>query len=151
MTYYQIVLEDLSREITGETYNITPPYEPHSSFEEKFYLTQKALERARRMGDRTLQLINAFYLGQLLEKETKSQTQRNYYAQQLTAHYRTTVVRIFYIYEVFGVEHLMRSTQTTLTTIRKLSFKEFQQLVLVSAQIFNGVENWRGSDVMAVT
>ncbi|GET60682.1 hypothetical protein GLOIN_2v1780851 [Rhizophagus irregularis DAOM 181602=DAOM 197198] len=114
------------------------------NFEEKFRLMNEATERSKRVGDRVLWLVNLFYLGQLLERQTKDNKQRNYYRQQLTEHYRTIVTRMFYLFEYLGVEQIMRTIRITPTLLREVSQTEFQKLVTKALQIFNGVENLSG-------
>ena len=82
-----------------------------------------------------------------MEKGTESLTQRSYYAQKLSLHYRTVVVRTYYIFEPFGVAQIMRTRRTSLTMIRQLKSKEFRNLVEESLCIFNGVENLEESTV----
>ena len=80
MEPYQEVLSDLLQIYPEETVEYPAPYDDNMTFERKFIVTQKSLERARRLKNRILQLVNAFYLGKLLEHEANSSTQRSYYA-----------------------------------------------------------------------
>lgn len=143
-TAYYDILSDLQANQPSDVVQYPLPYTDSMSFEEKFNLTVNAVDRAKRMGDRTLHLVNSFYLGQLLEKRTVDNAQRNYYSQRLTIHHRVVAVRTFYLFEFLGVEQIGRATRTTPTAIRHLSQAEYQRLVLNSIEIFNGVENLRG-------
>ena len=150
MTHYRTILEDLRATTPREVIAFPPPHEEHMTFEEKFRITHRALTRAKNTSNRILQLTNAFYLGQLLEIGAESEGQRKYYAQQLTAHYRTITKRMYHLFEIPGTEQIMRTTGTTLTTIRLLSSGEYEDLVSESLNVFNGVENLGGSDVTPV-
>jgi len=134
---YQIILEDLLQNSPLRIIAYPPPYSSGASIEEKFRLVNEAIERAKDLDDRILQLVNMFYLGQLLVRKIESRDQRNYYTQRLSAHYRVTAKRIFYIFEAPGVNQLMRTTRTTLTTLRRISKKEYKDLVIKSTQLFN--------------
>ncbi|CAB4496104.1 unnamed protein product [Rhizophagus irregularis] len=61
--------------------------------------------------------------------------------QQLTPHYHITSQQIYYIFEALGVNQIMRTENTTLTLVRKLRQEKYQDLVMRSLEIFNGVEN----------
>ena len=137
MTHYQDILSDLNANSPQEIIVYPPSYEDNMLFEEKFIQTRKALFRAKSMSNRKLTLANAFYLGQLLEVEAETERQREQYARQLTTHYRIVIKRLYYIFETLGVEQIMRTTETTLTAIRSLSSKEYEDLVLESLRIFN--------------
>jgi hypothetical protein len=146
-TYYQIVLDDLSADVDEQEEEYMPPYDISATFQDKFNQTLKAISRAKRLQNRSLQLLNAYFLGQLLEKEAESLSQRGYYAQKLSQYYRITAIRTYYIFEVFSTRKIMKSLRTSLTTIRRLNAREFQDLVVRATIIFNGVENWEESDV----
>ena len=137
MNHYQDILSDLNANSPQEIIEYPPPYETNMSIEEKFKQTRKALSRAKSMNNRILTLVNAYYLGQLLEIETDTERQKEQYARQLTTHYRIVIKRLFYIFETLGVKQIMRTTRTTLTAIRSLSSKEYEDLVLESLRIFN--------------
>jgi hypothetical protein len=140
-TYYQIVLDDLSLEEEEYAIDYEPPYDAFMSFDRKFDLTKKAMLRAKRLQNRTLQLLSAYFLGQLLETQTESSIHRGSYICRLSPYYRVVVVRTYYIFEVFGTKKVMSTLRTSLTTIRRLKKVEFQNLVLQASTIFNGVEN----------
>jgi hypothetical protein len=144
---YQNVLHDLLLPIEEQDFNYVPPYSDGSTLDEKFNATIRSLFQAKRLQNRSLQLLYAYYLGQILEEQTNPIVKRTYYAQQLTSYYRITAVRVYYLFKPFGPMKVMNSTRTSLTIIRKLKTEEFQDLVLRSSLIFNGVENWEGSDV----
>src|SRR5215212_5800344 len=110
-------------------------------FDRKFDLTLKALLRAKRLQNRTLQLLGAYFLGQLLETQTESSTHRGSYMCKLSPYYQVVVVRTYYIFEVFGAKKVMSTLRTSLTTIRRLKRDEFQDLILQASTIFNGIEN----------
>jgi len=146
MTYYQSILADLFQVFPTEV-RCPESFDMYTTHEEKFAAVTKALEHATRLGDRVLSLVYAFFLGKFLEKDLKLSPLRSYYKQQVSVHYKTVAIRVYYIFELPGVEQIMRTTNTSLTTVRKLSYKKYVDLVAKSFEIFNGVENLGGNDV----
>ena len=134
MNNYRTILDDLSNILPVRVTTYSPPYEDYFTFEEKFMQTRKALTRAKNTNNWILQLANIFYLGQLLE--TGTEEDRNHYASQLTGHYKILTKRTYYIFEIPGVSQIMRTTKTKLSTIRLLSSKEYEDLVLEASNIF---------------
>ena len=139
--HYRTVLDDLLRPITEDEIEYNPPYDHGSTFEEKFTSTLRALSRAKRFQNRPLQLLNAYFLGQLLETKAESPIQRSYYARKLSIHYRLTAIKTFIILELFGPKKVMNAASTSLTTIRRLTMEEYHNLAIEAQRIFNGVEN----------
>ena len=95
-----------------------------------------AIEWNKRLQEKQLQLVNMFYLGQLLEKGMPSPGQRDEYARRLSVHYRTAAIRLFYIFEAPGVAQLMKAENITMTNLRNLSIEEHHDLVQLSNEIF---------------
>jgi hypothetical protein len=141
---YQIILNDLTRAPDTAIDVIPPPYEEDVPFDDKFKATLRAMNRATRIKNRSLLLLNAYYLGKLLEDSEESLTKRRYYSSQLSQYYRLVSVRLYYLYEYLGPRHILSSTRTTLTNIRDISSAEYMNLVDIALNIFNGVENLEG-------
>ncbi|CAB5145820.1 hypothetical protein RhiirA5_411367 [Rhizophagus irregularis] len=146
MDAFQIIYTDLYQNQPAVVVPYPPPFDDNISHGEKFRILKEAIERAKRFGNRILLLTNLFYMGHFLEKEMTG-TLRSYYAQQLSIHYRTSAIRIYYIFELPGVAQITRTTQTTSTMIRQLSHEEYQKLVTESIGISTGVEIFAGDDV----
>jgi hypothetical protein len=134
------VLDDLLRPIIEDEIEYNPPYDHESTLEEKFTLTLRALSRAKRFQNRPLQLLNAYFLGQLLETKV-APTEQDHYARKLSVHYRLTAIKTFIIFEAFGPKKVMSAANTSLTTVRRLTMEEYHDLAIEAQRIFNGVEN----------
>ncbi|CAB4444375.1 unnamed protein product [Rhizophagus irregularis] len=141
MEPYQSILEDLLQTTPVEVTPFPLPYEPNMKPERKFEILCDALNRIKHFNNRLLLLVHLYYLGRFLEKETESSVQRSYFVRQLTAHYRTSATKIFYIFEIPGAKQIMRTKKTNVTLLRELNTQEYQDLVLRASEIFNGVEN----------
>src|SRR2546425_1144181 len=96
MSLYQDVESELLEMTPEDPMEYPPPYDPNMNLPEKFNVTIRAVERAKRLQNRILQLVNVYYLGVLLEIEA-GPAERDRYAQQLTSHYRITAVRLYYL------------------------------------------------------
>lgn len=141
MDSYQKILEDLYQIFPIEVTPYAPPYEETATMDAKFGALKEALERSRRLGNRQMQLMYAFLLGQFLEKDVSTNALRTHYTQQLTQHYCVASQRTYGIFAALGADQIMRTVNTTLTLTRRLSQEEYQGLIIRSLEIFNGVEN----------
>jgi hypothetical protein len=83
-------------------------------------------------------------MGKLLEFDIETLTRRSYFSDRLSPYYLRTSVRLYYLLEHIGPEHLMKTTKMTLANIKELSSAEFDDLVIEMMRIFNGVENLGG-------
>ena len=92
-------------------------------------MTLRVINRASWLRDRILILLNAYYIGKLLEDDKESLTRRTYYSSKLSQYYRIVLVRLYYLYEYFGPKRIMNSTGTTLMNIRNLRSSKFLELV----------------------
>jgi len=133
---YHTILEDLHQDSERNIAEILPPYDVEATYEEKFTITYRAMQRASRLKRRILLLVNAYYMGRLLELDAASPTERHHYSSRLSQYYRVTSVRLYYIYEHLGIGQLMKSTSMTLTTVRNLSSAEFDELTVEALNIF---------------
>ncbi|PKB92410.1 hypothetical protein RhiirA5_444786 [Rhizophagus irregularis] len=65
---HQKILEDLYQIFPIEVAPIMPPYDEDATMDSKFETLKEAIRHSKRLGDRRLHLVNAFFLGQFLEK-----------------------------------------------------------------------------------
>jgi len=79
------------------------------------------------MDDRISLLVNAFYIGQIIEEEM-TPAQRTSNKSNLTAYYYQVCIRTYYIFENFGLQQIYRTRKTTLAMISRLKSTEYRQL-----------------------
>jgi len=79
------------------------------------------------MKDRISLLVNAFYIGQVIEEEM-TPAQRTLNKSNLTSYYYQVCVRTYCIFEKFGLQQIYRTHWTTLTMISKLKSHEYRDL-----------------------
>ena len=64
-----LILQELQRPVLEVTFEPTRPYTPDMTISEKVKRTYRALLKARRVNNRILILLNAFFLRQLLNDD----------------------------------------------------------------------------------
>ena len=69
-----------------------------------------------------------WYIGEIIETLV-DEKERGLYIRELTDHYYKLIKRVYYLYEVIGLDQIGRTQRTTVTKIAKLSQNEHQQLV----------------------
>ena len=126
-TFYQTILEDLSEPSSVDSIIEPSPFKEITPISMKVKLTFRKLHRAKRMDDRISLLVNAFYIGQIIEEEM-TPAQRTSNKSNLTAYYYQVCVRTYYIFEKFGLQQIYRTRQTTLAMISKLKSAEYREL-----------------------
>src|SRR5215469_14785257 len=88
----------------------------------------KQLRRAKSMKNRRETLINAWYIGEVIETKAKDLTERTLCLKKLSPYYQKVVVRLYYIFEFLGVESVGNSRNTTLMMISKISNAQYVAL-----------------------
>ena len=125
---YQIVYDDLSQTSSTNPILITPPYNQNDDIKQKTKDAFKSLRRAIKVENRILSLVNAFYLGQLIEA-TESSVERTICRNLVTEHYRKIAIKTYYIYEVLGVLQIQRSKFITTSIILRLKKLDYKKLI----------------------
>ena len=134
-----LILQELQRPLLEETFEPTRPYTPNMTIDEKVKRTYRALLKARRINNRVFILLNAFFLGQLLNDDILP-AQRTLQCQTMTTHYHQSATRVYHLFETFGTQQIMATHALTLTWIRKLRSSEFQALLCKAMEISVGTE-----------
>lgn len=117
-----------------------PPYQTDATLTQKVRLTYQTLLRSTRMRNRLLSLVNAFYLGQLIDDATISPAQRTLQMATITKHYYRTAIRVYHLFENLGVHRIFDTQRLTLTMVRQLKSNEYQALLLKTLDISAGAE-----------
>ena len=76
---FKIILKELQMSVNLPDEEIQPmilPYQTDATLTQKVWITYQTLIRSTRMRNRLLYLVNAFYLGQLIDDATISPAQR---------------------------------------------------------------------------
>jgi len=126
--------EDLEQNSSLEI-PLRAPFNDDMTLQQKVQSTYRALLRACRIRDCVLILVNAYYLGQLLETESTNPSERMMLRNMVTIYYRLGVTRIYYLFEFLGVEQIQRTRIINFATIRQLKAFEFRALVNYAHQL----------------
>jgi len=73
-------------------------------------------------------LINAWYIGEVIETRTTSLAERVLCLKLISQYYQKVVIRLYYIFEFLGVEVLNCSTNITLAMVSKLNNSQYVTL-----------------------
>ena len=91
-----------------------------------FRLIRLSLQTRNRIGA----LINAYYLGYLLEIRASTPNERKQCRKVLTQHYRYASTRIYNIFSILGVQQISRTQRVDFWSYKHLSSPEYNQLLM---------------------
>jgi hypothetical protein len=128
MNNYDRILEDLQRDNTITNLDITLQNENESPNQQITSLLRQ-LRRAISRRNRVETLLNAWYIGEVIETKTSSLTERALCMKLLSPYYQKVIVRTYYIFEFLGTEQINRTRNTTLTMISRIGTVQYQNLL----------------------
>ena len=126
MSYYDIILQDLTAEMETSYYMQDTPYSIEMEAKIKIEITYECLLRAQRLRQRISSLVFAYFLGQLIEKRELS---KRIIKQIVSEHYFAIAIRTYYIFELNPVQIYATKRMSTIM-IRKLKQREFNRLTI---------------------
>ena len=107
---------------------IPPPYNENMELEEKFSIVYRELQRKTRVKNRILALMNAFYLGKLLD-EIPECSILSRYQNRVTSHFLRLSRNTFEIFKDFS-EQIGETLTITVQMLRKLKRNEITRIIL---------------------
>ena len=120
MNDYDLIVEDLQQILPSYVTVIPPFYSNLDQPEVKVRVLNRQLRRSKSTNNRVELLANLFYLGELLELHFDHQ-ERKRVIKNASQHYQSISVKLYYIYETLGVEHVYRSRNLTPTILKRIS------------------------------
>ena len=78
------------------------------------------MQRSKSNNNRVELLVNLFYLGELLEIHLDP-NERSKGVKLITHYYLSLSIRVYYLFEVLGVEQIYRSRNLTTTMLKSLT------------------------------
>ena len=120
MNDYELIIEDLQQTLPAFVTVIPPFYSNLDSPEVKIRTLNRQLRRSKSTNNQVELLANLFYLGELLELNFNHQ-ERKRGIKNVSQHYQSISVKLYYIYETLGVEHIYRSKNLTPTMLKRIS------------------------------
>jgi hypothetical protein len=106
---------------------IPPPYNENMELEEKFSIVYRELQRKTRIKNRILALMNAFYLGKLLD-EIPERSILSRYQNRVTSHFLRLSRNTFEIFKDFP-EQIGETSTITVQMLRKLKRNEISRII----------------------
>jgi hypothetical protein len=106
---------------------IPPPYNENMELEEKFSIVYRELQRKTRVKNRILALMNAFYLGKLLD-EIPEHSILSRYQNRVTSHFLRLSRNTFEIFKDFP-EQIGETSTITVQMLRKLKRNEISRII----------------------
>ena len=106
---------------------IPPPYNENMELEEKFSIVYRELQRKTRVKNRILALMNAFYLGKLLD-EISERSILSRYQNRVTSHFLCFSRNTFEIFKDFP-EQIGETSTITVQMLRKLKRNEISRII----------------------
>jgi hypothetical protein len=113
------LLDEIQNYLPIDVGELVPPYSQDATIEEKFKAAHHTLRQSIKLKNRMLSLVNAYYLGKILN-EFETSTQKFLFKRKLTVHY---AVMAEYTYDIFELNPIviMHMANFTVQRIKKLS------------------------------
>ena len=127
--YYLNILSDLLENDPANPMVTPDPYNELQSLETNIRMFYRLLRWSTRTGDRIGGLVNAYYLGYLLEERATTPLERRKCRRILTKHYTLSCVRLYSLFVIIGRQQLYQTQRSNFWMFRKITRQEFNQLL----------------------
>src|SRR5215813_3564862 len=127
MNDYDLILQDI-QQTNDQNVSLIPLHNREDDPKLQVKYLMKQLRRAKSMNNRREMLVNAWYIGEVIETRTTSLAERVLCLKMISQYYQKVVIRLYYIFEFLGVEIINRSTNITLTMVSKLNNSQYVTL-----------------------
>lgn len=134
----QTILDDLQQVFPIQIDLPLPPYQGEDEFEIKFTWTLKNLQKSIRRKQRISSLVNAFYMGQLLD-QILSASERLRFKRKMTSHYAIMAEKTYDLFELYP-ELIMKTQILNVQAIRTLKRPQIEE-IRNEMMIFAGATN----------
>jgi hypothetical protein len=127
--YYLNIFSDLLEVNPTNPMTMPDPYNAQQSLSTNIRAFYRLIRWSLRTNDRVGSLVNAYYLGYLLEERASTPSERRKCRRLLTKHYILSCTRIYNIYNILGIQQLYRSQRSSYWMFRKITRQEYCQLM----------------------
>ena len=114
------MVDDLKRKAPENPIVLENSFNAELTIDRNVQHIYRHLLRSIRTGDRILSLVNAYYIGEILEV-TALPHERTSIRRILTPYYVEVIRHLYNIYEPLGVEQLYRTKDLKISHFRKIS------------------------------
>ena len=141
-------IEEIEQDILGvhpeDTERLIPPYDRNDDEQRKFDKAHRALRRSIQLKMRLFSMINAFYLGKILN-DCEDLANRSKYRKGLSKHYLAIADYTFDLFEQYP-EQILATKTLDVQQIRKLKRPNILQLREKLFEFFVGTQILVGED-----
>jgi hypothetical protein len=129
MSSYTKILEDLHQTEPIHPTIMPPFHQQNDTTSQQINSLLRQLRRAKSLRNRVETMIILWYLGEVIETKTTTPTERTQCMNHLTTYYQRTALRVYYLFELVGIEQISRTKYISVGILSKLSRSQFQQLI----------------------
>ena len=105
------------------------PYINNRSLTSNVRMFYRLIRWSINTNDRIGTLVNAYYLGYLLDERASTPVERRKCRKILSKHYVISCTRIYKLFVIIGIQQIYRSQRSIFWMFRKINRAEFCQLL----------------------
>src|SRR5215813_5448490 len=124
MNDYDLILQDL-QQTNDQSVSLIPLHSREDDPKSQVKYLMRQLRRAKSMNNKREMLVNAWYIGEVIETRTTSLAERVLCLKMMLQYYQKVVIRLYYIFEFLGDKILNCSTNITLAMVSKLNNSQY--------------------------
>ena len=129
MSPYTRILEDLHQTEPLNLMVMLPFHQQSDAMPQQISSLMRQLRRARSLRNRIETLIILWYLGEIIETKTTTPIERNQCISLLTTYYQKAALRVYYLFEMVGIEQIPRTKYVSVGILSRLSRSQYHQLI----------------------
>ena len=126
--YYLNIFSDLLEVNPANPIVMPDPFNEQRSLGTNITMFYRMIRWSLRNNDRLGALVNAYYLGYLLEERATTPLERRKCRRVLTKHYVLSCTRVYALFSLIGIQQVYRSQRSSFWMFRRLTRAEFGQL-----------------------
>jgi hypothetical protein len=127
--YYLNIFSDLLETDPSDPFLLPDPYDDNLDIKSNIETFYRLIRWSIRINDRIQGLVNAYYLGYLLEVRLSTPSKRRKYRKILSKHYLDACIRVYNLYKITGIQQIYRSKRTSFWMFRKINRPTYIQLL----------------------
>jgi hypothetical protein len=136
----QQIEDDLLEVLPENMGELITPYELTDTPDQKFKILYRSLRRSIQLKNRQMSLMNAYFLGKLLDEEGDKT-----YERKMTTHYLVMSKNTYDLFEQYP-EQILRTKMLTVQRIKVMKRSEILNLRNKILEFFVGTQILRGGD-----
>jgi len=126
---YLSILADLMEIQPPDPSISSDPYNNNHSLSYNIRMFFRMIRLSLQTNNRIGALVNAYYLGYLLEERATTPKERKQCRKDLTKHYVYACTRLYNVFSILGIQQLYRTQRIDFWSFRLLSKPEYNRLI----------------------